>query len=117
MACSVMRPSSRDEVHEREDEDPDEVDEVPEEPRDLDEVRAVLEVLPARHAERGDQQIADACEDVAAVEARDDVEGGGEVAGGQREPLVDEVPVLVALAPQEEDAASGGRDQPLHGPA
>src|ERR1035441_9861335 len=89
MACSVMRPSSRDEVHEREDEDPDEVDEVPKEPRDLDEVRAVLEVPPARHAERGDQQIADACKDVAAVEARDDVEGGGEVAGGQREALVD----------------------------
>src|SRR5450759_4743892 len=102
MACSVMRPSSRDEVHEREDEDPDEVDEVPEEPRDLDEVRAVLEVLPAGHAERRDQQVADAREDVAAVEARDDIEGSREVSGGQREAFVNEVPVLVELATQEE---------------
>src|ERR1035437_6941386 len=115
MACSVMRPSSRDEVDEREDEDPDEVDEVPEEARDLDEVRAVFEVLAAPHAEGGEEQVGDAREDVRAVEARDDVESRREVAGGQREALVDEVAVLVDLAAQEEDPAPGRREEPLHG--
>src|SRR5664279_6106439 len=110
-----MRPSSRDEVDERENEDPDEVDEVPEEARDLDEVRAVFEVLAAPHAEGGYQKVADPREDVRAVEARDDVESRREIAGRQRETLVDEVAVLVDLAAQEEDPASRRREEPLHG--
>src|SRR5579875_21339 len=99
------------EVDEREHEDPDEVDEVPVEGGDLDLAVVLGGVLAEERADENRPQVHDAREDVHAVEAGEDEEGGAEEILADRLPLVkDELVPLVGLE-REEDRAAEHREQ------
>src|SRR5574342_592611 len=100
LSLTGVRSSARrsQQVDEGEDEDPDQVDEVPVEADVLDEVGVVAGQRPPRDLRERNPEQDHPSEDVAAVEAGDAVEGRGEVAGPERDPVLDQVGVLVALA-------------------
>src|SRR5437773_751111 len=95
--------SLRDEVDEREHQDPDQVDEVPEQTDDLDAVVVVV-VVAAHGLAEDDREVDDAGEDVHPVEARRHEEGARVGGVTEDETRVVEVRVLVRLAAEEEDA-------------
>src|SRR6516164_10956673 len=101
MTCLPIRSS--DEIHEREDEDPDEIDEVPVQRGDLDLVVVVGRVLAERRAPENGAQVADAGEDVHPVEAGQDEERGSEEVLPDRLALVEDELVPFERLQREED--------------
>src|SRR5215467_827971 len=61
----------RDQVHEREHQDPDEIDEVPEKAADLDVVVVSVVVFPHRRPDEHDDEVRGSGEDVEPVETGD----------------------------------------------
>src|SRR6056297_365164 len=107
MSCS-WAVSGRDQVDEREDEDPHDVDEVPVQADHLDGLRLVArDAIRSDHRDECDQHD-DADRHVDAVEAGQRVEAGGEEAVGEAEALAVEARELVDLAGDEQASEAGG---------
>src|SRR3990170_1145046 len=114
---SLIRTSCRDQVDEREDDDPHDVDEVPVQTDELDHFGLVPgdPVVAQHHRER--EQHDDAQRDVHAVEAGERVEARREQARGVAEALAVERRELVRLATDERGAQDGRGDEPDPGVA
>src|ERR687896_2096662 len=97
-------PGSSEQVDGAEQAQPDDVDEVPVVGGHLDGVVVAGGELPGAGPQEDDQDERGPAGHVGAVEAGQGVEGRAEHAAGQRHALMDECPVLVRLAAQEEDA-------------
>src|SRR5215472_1299578 len=93
-------PNSED-VDRREDDDPHHVDEVPVDPADLDAVMVLGREVPSEGADRHEGEDRQPDEDVAAVEAGEAEEDGGERAVARVEA---DAHVLVQLPDQEGEA-------------
>src|SRR3989338_9106131 len=104
--------SSRDQVEEREDRDPDDVHEVPVEPRDLDLDRVDGGEPPAQRQDPQRQEPDHADRDVAAVEAREHEERRAEEVLLEREALVHERRELERLEAQEDQPEERGAEEP-----
>src|SRR5690349_21559030 len=107
LSCAMVS-GLLDEVHEREDRDPDDVDEVPVQGSEVDVDRVLrLQSTPVVDGEER-QQPEHASRDVRAVEAGEREERAAEQIGADRQSLVDERGELERLEAEEGGAEDGG---------
>src|SRR5688500_7079191 len=108
----AISSSLLDQVHEREDHDPDDVDEVPVQRREIH-VQRVVRAEAALDVDREERPEPEhARRHVRAVEAGEREERRPEQVGAEREPLVDERGELVRLEAEEDHAEDGRHGQP-----